>query len=105
MIIELSGNFKEILQKEKRPYLLEIYSPSCGICQQVMPLVEAVEKKYGDKYAFYKINVEENINGAKEYGVTSVPTLLFIKGGKTVNKHTGYITKEDIITKLKESFE
>ncbi len=105
MIIELSENFKDTLQKESRPYLLEIYTPSCGICQQVMPFVEEVEAEYGDKYAFYKINAEANPSGAQEYGITSVPTLLFIKDGKIVNKHNGYITKEDIVKKLKKSFE
>ncbi len=105
MIIELSENFKDTLQKEGRPYLLEIYTPSCGICQQVMPFVEEVEAEYGNKYAFYKVNVEKIPSIAKDYTITSVPTLLFIKNGEIKNKHHGYITKEDIIAKLTESFE
>ncbi len=105
MIIELSENFKDTLQKESRPYLLAIYKASCGTCQQVMPFVEEVEAEYGDKYAFYKINAEVNPSGAHAYYVTSVPALLFIKNGKIVNRHNGYITKKDIVKKLKESFE
>lgn len=105
MIKELDKNYKDTLSKEKQPYLLEIYTPSCGICQQVMPFVEQVEAEYGDKYAFYKLNAEEIPSVGKEYGITSVPTLLFVKEGKIINTHHGYITKEDIIKKLKESFE
>lgn len=105
MIKELDKNYKDTLSKENQPYLLEIYTPSCGICQQVMPFVEQVEAEYGNKYAFYKLNAEEITSAGEEYGISSVPTLLFVKDGKTVNQHTGYITKEDIVSKLKESFE
>lgn len=105
MIKELDKNFKDVLNKEKRSYLLEIYTPSCGVCQQIMPFVEQVESEYGNKYAFYKINAEEISTVGQEYGVTSVPTILFVKEGKIVNTHHGYITKEDIIKQLKKSFE
>ncbi len=105
MAIELSENYQETVKAEKKPYLLEMYTPSCGVCKQVMPFVEEVEAEYGNKYAFYKVNVEEIPSIAKDYTITSVPTLLFIKNGEIKNKHHGYITKEDIIAKLTESFE
>ncbi len=105
MIIKLSENFKDTLQKETKPYLLEIYTASCGTCQQVMPFVEQVEAEYGNKYAFYKIDVKETPIVGQEYDVKSVPNLLFIKESKIKNKHHGYITKEYIIKKLTESFE
>ena len=105
MVIELSENYQESLKTEKRPYLLEFYTPSCGICQQVMPFVKEVEAEYGNKYAFYKVNVEEILSAAKEYDVTSVPTLLFVKDGEIKTRHHGYITKEDIVKKLIKAFE
>lgn len=104
MVIELSEKYQETLKTEKKPYLLEIYTPSCGVCKQVMPFVEEVETQYGNTYAFYKLNAEEISSVAKEYNVTSVPTLLFIKDGDIKTRHIGYITKEDIIAKLLESF-
>ncbi len=105
MVIELSENYQDSLKAEKKPYLLEIYTPTCGVCQQVMPFVEKVEEEYGNKYAFYKVNVEEMASVAQEYDVMSVPTLLFIKDGEIKNRHHGYITKEDIVKKLIKSFE
>ena len=105
MIVELSENFKETLQAEKRPYLLEIYTPSCGVCKQVMPFVKQVETEYGNTYAFYKLNAEKLPGVAQEYDVNAVPTLLFIKNGAIKTRHTGYITKEDIVKKLLEAFE
>jgi len=104
MIKELSQDYKEILQQETKPYVIEFYTPWCGVCQQVMPFFKAVADKYSDKYAFYKVNVDEFLDIAKEYGVTSVPTFIFIKNGEVKNKHHGYITREDIIEKLLESF-
>lgn len=105
MIIELSENYQESLKAEKKPYLLEIYKPLCGVCQQVMPLVEEVEAEYGNKYAFYKVNAEKISSVAQEYDVMSTPTLLFVKDEDIRDRHHGYITKEDIVKKLIESFE
>ena len=105
MVKELSqANVKEVLEAESKPYLLEFYTPWCGVCQQVMPFVEEIATEHDDTYAFYKANAEEMLDFAKQYDVRSVPTLLFIKDGEVKNKHHGFITKEDIVAKLKESF-
>lgn len=104
MVIELTKDYKSILIKETKPYVVELYAPWCGVCQQVMPLYEAVAAEHGDTYGFYKANVDEVMELAKEHNVSSVPTLLFIKEGKVKITHHGYITKEDIIEKLTEAF-
>ena len=104
MITELSKDYKKTLAQETKPYVIEFYTPWCGVCKQVMPLFAEVAAEYKDKYSFYKVNVDEIVELAKDYNIKSVPTLLFIKNGEVKNKHHGYITKEDIIAKLKESF-
>jgi thioredoxin 2 len=104
MIRELSKNIKDTLEKESRPYLLEFYSPSCGVCQQIKPFLDAVAAEYGDVYGFYNINVEVDLDYAQEHNIRATPALLFVKEGITVSQHVGYITKEDIIKKLTESF-
>ncbi len=104
MIVELSKDYKATLMKENRPYVVELYSPSCGICQQVKPFYEAASKDYSDKYGFYKANVDDLMEIANEHNVRSVPTFLFIKDGETKKTHHGYITKEEIVEKLTEAF-
>ena len=104
MVKELSSDYKEVLQKETKPYLLELYTTWCGICKQVVPLVEEIEPQFKNEYAFYKANMDELLELGREYDAKSVPTLLFIKDGEVKQRHTGFITKAEIIEKLKESF-
>lgn len=105
MIKELQNqNYKEVLSKESKPYLLEFYTQWCGVCKQVAPILEEVAQEQSGQYGFYKANAEEVIDLVNEYGIRSVPTFFFIQDGNVKNKHTGYISKEDLIAKLKISF-
>jgi len=92
---------KEIKQSSK-PVLLDVYATWCGPCQQMMPIMEELEKELGDTYKFAKLNVDEARDLSIEYGVTSIPTFLFIKGGEILGRETGYKSKEDMQAKLKE---
>ncbi len=105
MVTELDHTYEEVLKKETKPYVLEFYTPWCGVCKQVMPLFEEVAKEYADKYSFYKINAEQVNEFAKKYGINSVPALIFIQDGQVKEKHIGYISKDDIIEKIKKNFE
>lgn len=104
MVTELTKDYKAVLEKETKPYVIELYTPWCGICQQVKPIYEGAAMEYDNTYGFYRANVDEMMEIAKEHNVSSVPSFLFIKDGKVVTTHHGYITKEDIIDKLTEAF-
>ena len=83
---------------------MEFYTQWCGVCKQVAPILEEVAQEDSDNYGFYKANAEKITELVSEYGIRSVPTFLFIQDGKIKNMHTGYISKDDLVTKLKESF-
>ena len=104
MVTELNSDYKSVLKDEKKPYVLEFYSESCGTCKQVMPLFAEVASEHADEYGFYKANVENLMDFAKEHGVNSVPTLLFIEDEQVKEKHSGYITKEEITAKIEKHF-
>lgn len=106
MVTELKKEYKEVLGKEKRPYVLELYATWCGVCKQMMPIYDAVSADDQNKgYGFYRANVDELMEIAKAHNVMQVPTFLFFKGGKEITTHVGYITKDDFNAKLKEVFE
>jgi len=91
---------KEIKQSSK-PVVLDVYATWCGPCQQMNPILEELEKELGDKFIFAKLNVDEGRDiSIKEYGVTSVPTFVFIKDGVVKGKETGYMSKETMRDKI-----
>ena len=88
-------NHEAEIKKANKPIILDIYATWCGPCQQMAPILEELEKEMGDIYKFAKLNVDEAREiSIKEYGVTSVPTFVFIKDGVVKGKETGYMSKD-----------
>lgn len=104
MITELKNNFEETINKESRPVVLEFYSPTCGTCIQVAPIVEEIAKEFEGEYQFYKINIEQDTSYAQKFDVSSVPTFLFMKNGEVLGTHHGNFSKGDFINKMKKLF-
>ena len=77
-------------------------APWCGPCRAIEPLVEELAATYGAKFKFARCNVDENPITPSKYGIKSIPTLIFFKQGKVLDKIVGIVPKsklEDIITK------
>jgi len=79
--------------------LLQFTANWCSVCQAITPIIENVVKEF-ENIDYIKIDVEKNKDIAFEYGITSIPTLLFIKNGKLVDKHVGVITKTPLKNKI-----
>ena len=74
-------NYEQEVVKSTLPIVLDVYATWCGPCLQMMPIVEELAKEQGNKYKFLKLNVDESRELAIQYGVTSIPTFVFIKNG------------------------
>ena len=93
------NNFHEEIMNSDKPVLLDFWAPWCGPCRMVVPIVEQIAKERPDiKVA--KINVDEEPELAKEYGIMSVPTLMVVKDGKIVKKAMGARPKQAILQML-----
>ena len=95
-------NYDAEVTKSAKPVIIDVFAPWCGPCQQMMPIFDELEKEQGDTYKFVKLNVDESRELAIQFGVTSIPTFVFVKDGQVQGKETGYIAKEDLLQKIKE---
>ena len=93
------NNFQnEVLNSEKK-VLLDFWAPWCGPCRMVVPIVEKIAAERPD-IKVGKINVDEEVELASQFGIMSIPTLVVIENGKIVNQEMGARPKEAILGML-----
>ena len=76
--------------------LVDFWARWCGPCRMQAPVIDALDEELGDKVTFAKVDVDENPNTARQFGVMSIPTLIVKKDGEVVNKVIGYHSKEQL---------
>jgi len=82
-----SANIEELM---KAPYaVLDFWATWCGPCRMLSPTVEALAEKYEGKVAFGSVNVDDEALIATQFGISVIPTLFFLKEGKTFAKTVG----------------
>ena len=83
------ANFDADVLKADQLTVVDFWAPWCGPCLAIGPTIEALAKDYDGKVKVGKLNVDENPNVSMEYGITSIPCVLFIKDGQVVDKQLG----------------
>jgi thioredoxin 1 len=89
------ANFEQLVLNSQKKVLLDFWAPWCGPCQMIGPIVEEIAQERED-ITVGKINVDDEMELAVQFGVTSIPMLLVMEGGQVVNKAIGYRPKADI---------
>ena len=96
--IDLKNFHQEVLESDK-PVLLDFWAPWCGPCRMVVPMVEAIAEERSD-IKVGKVNIDEEFELARQFGVMTIPTLVVIKNGQVVRQVSGARPKQQILELL-----
>ena len=77
--------------------LLDFYADWCGPCQVMKPVFTEIEKNYEGKVAFKSVDVEQDVEIARKFGVMSIPTFVLVKDDKEISRKIGAMPK-DVLT-------
>lgn len=89
-VIEITDqSFEQEVKKSSVPVLVDFWATWCGPCQRVAPIVEELANENGDKAKLAKVDVDDCVEVASEYGVSSIPTLILFKDGEEKERIVG----------------
>ena len=97
-------NFETIVAKATKPVVIDVFATWCGPCRQMAPVFEELEQELGSKYVFAKLNVDEAREISIHYGITTVPTFIFIQNNIVKGKESGYMDKEALQELIQSMF-
>lgn len=94
-------NFEQEVLKSDIPVLVDFWAVWCGPCQMLAPTIAELAEEYEGKVKVGKVNVDEEPELSQQYGIMSIPTLIYFKDGQVAEQTMGVQPKESIAAMLK----
>ena len=93
-------NFKDEVLNSDIPVLIDFWASWCGPCRMLSPVISEIAEEYVGKVKVCKVNVDEEMELASAFQVSSIPTVVIMKEGKVTNMSVGFRPKEQIVSML-----
>ena len=94
------GTFEQEVVKSATPVLVDFFATWCGPCKAVAPILDEIGKELAGKLKVVKVDIDNSGEVTASFGITSVPTLVLVKGGKEVGRILGAAPKRELMSKI-----
>ena len=91
---------KEWKYKGDKPAIIDLYADWCGPCRMVGPIIDELATEYEGRVTIGKMDVDNNNDVVAQFGIRNIPTVLFFKDGKVVDKQVGAAPKTTFVSKI-----
>ncbi|MCX8068955.1 MAG: thioredoxin [Thermodesulfovibrionales bacterium] len=95
-----TDNWENEVTKSKGLIMVDFWAAWCGPCKMIAPTIEELAKEYAGKVKIGKLNTDENSEIAARYKIMGIPTVIFFKDGKEIDKVVGAVPKSQLKSKL-----
>ena len=92
-----SQQLEELIQSSTLTVVCDFWASWCGPCRMLAPMFEQAAEKLDGKAMFVKVNVDEEEDAARKYGISSIPNVLLFKDGKLAANNLGFVPAEALI--------
>lgn len=99
-VVVTDATFSRDVLQSSLPVLVDFWAPWCGPCRIISPIVEELGRQYAGKLRVAKVNTDENPQHAGQLGIMGIPTLIFFKNGREVDRVVGVVPKATLTSRL-----
>ncbi|MGN0005977.1 MAG: thioredoxin [Candidatus Gastranaerophilaceae bacterium] len=96
------SNFKDNVIDSENVTVVDFFAPWCGPCRKMADVIAQLADEYQGKISVYKLNTDDNIKTAKEYSISSLPSILIFKNGEAKERLVGLMPKSSLINNIEK---
>lgn len=97
-----TSQFRNDVENGKGVVVVDFYATWCGPCKMLAPVFESVGEEMSNKARFVKIDIDQSLEIAQQFNISTVPTLVIFKDGKPVDSLVGFVPKDKIKSKIQK---
>lgn len=97
-----SIEFRNLVEGAEGIAVVDFFATWCGPCKMLAPVFQEVGNELEGKAQFYKVDIDQSLDIARQFNVSTVPTIIVFKNGEPIERLVGFMPKENLSAKIKE---